>query len=293
MALVSTTSRGKDLRGCLVAIRATRASLRTAEQRVADYVLEHSGEVVHSSVSEVAQASGTSEATVVRLCRALGYRGFPEMKLVLARDLARQEEPGEEGGAVLTAADGVDVVARRVFEAGMQALIDTMELQQASHLEHAVALLAAARRIVFCGVGDSGLVVQAAAHSFQLIGLEAQAQSDPQLQRIAVCHLGPGDAVVGIAYLGTAPEVVAALRIAAAAGAATIGLTSQAGSPLGRTASVTLLVAGPEIRVVDQPIAPHGATLALIDALFAAVALRRQEDTTRALARVAQARQDF
>src|SRR5262249_13675685 len=153
-ALMSTTGRGKDLRGCLVAIRATRASLRAAEQRVADYVLEHPGDVIHSSVTEVAQACGTSEATVVRFCRSLGYRGFPEMKMVLTPDLARMDEQVDPAVA-LSPDDSVDVIARYVFQCNVQALVDTMELQQASALERAVAALAAAGRIVLCGVGGS------------------------------------------------------------------------------------------------------------------------------------------
>ncbi len=288
MALVSTTGRGKDLRGCLVAIRATRTSLRAAEQRVADYVLEHPGDVVHSSVTEVAQACGTSEATVVRLCRSLGYRGFPEMKTVLTRDLARLDEQIDPAVA-LAPDDGVDAIARYVFQANVQALVDTMELQQASALERAVAALASAGRIVMCGVGGSASIVLAAEHKFQLIGLEAQAYSDPHMQRIAVCRLVEGDVALGISHSGEAPDVVRALTLAREHGATTICVTNYAHSALWQVATVPLCTASAEIDITGNSVASRLAQVGLMDALFVAVALRRHAASTAILAQIAQA----
>jgi DNA-binding MurR/RpiR family transcriptional regulator len=56
---------------------------------VADFVLANAERVMHMSVSEAACDVGVGEATVVRFCRALGYRGYQEFKLRLARAGAR------------------------------------------------------------------------------------------------------------------------------------------------------------------------------------------------------------
>lgn len=288
MALMSTTSRGKDLRGCLVAIRATRGSLRAAEQRVADHVLEQPGDVIHSSVSEVARAAGTSDATVVRFCRALGYRGFPEMKMVLTRDLARQDEQVDRAVA-LAPDDSVAAIARYVFQCNIQALMDTMELQQASELERAVAALAQAGRIMLCGVGGSAPIALEAAHKLQLIGLDAQAYSDPHMQRIAMCRLAAGDVALGISHSGEAPDVVRALALAGERGATTIGITNYAYSSLSRIVTIPLCTASAEIGITGSSVASRLAQVGLIDALFLAVALRRHAASVESLARITQA----
>lgn len=285
---MSTGSRGKDLRGALVTIRAARASLRASEQRVADYVLEHAGDVVHNSVTALARDSGTSEATIMRFCRALGYRGFPELKMVLTRDLARQDGQLEAAERV-TADDDVDAVARHVFQALLQALVDTMELQQVSELARAAAALAGAGRIILCGIGGAAAVTGAAAHKFGLIGLQAQALGDTALQRVAACQLGPGDVAVGVSHSGETREVGEAIALAAAAGAITIGITHRAGSPLSQAASIVLYTAGADISIGDQPVASHLAEMALVDALFVAVALRRSPQSVQALRHVAEA----
>ena len=56
-------------------IRQMYEELFSAEKKVAKYILENRQEVVMLSVSELAHKSGASEATVVRMCKHLGYDG--------------------------------------------------------------------------------------------------------------------------------------------------------------------------------------------------------------------------
>src|ERR1035441_6898182 len=73
--------------GSFVRIQGTYSSLRTAEQRVADFILKHPDELIYLTVTELAEKTITSESTVVRLCQKIGYKGYQEFKIVLARDL--------------------------------------------------------------------------------------------------------------------------------------------------------------------------------------------------------------
>ena len=50
------------------------------QARLADFILQHADEVVFMTVAQLAEVSGVSEATVVRLAQTLGFEGFPEMK---------------------------------------------------------------------------------------------------------------------------------------------------------------------------------------------------------------------
>src|SRR5699024_3235325 len=64
---------------------------------VADYILEHPEQAVSANVSELAEFSGVSDATVIRMCKHLGYQGFYQMKLSLARDLGQHQLVGYRG----------------------------------------------------------------------------------------------------------------------------------------------------------------------------------------------------
>ncbi|KAF0964355.1 MurR/RpiR family transcriptional regulator [Rhodococcus sp. T7] len=66
-------------------LRTGLATLGPGEQRVARAVFAEPAAVVELSTAELAAASGTSPATVVRACQRLGFRGFQHLRLELTR----------------------------------------------------------------------------------------------------------------------------------------------------------------------------------------------------------------
>lgn len=77
-------------------IRRYYKTLYAAEAKVADFILNHPQQAVEANVSETAELSGVSVATVVRCCKRIGYAGFYQMKIQLANDMRRMENQGEE-----------------------------------------------------------------------------------------------------------------------------------------------------------------------------------------------------
>ena len=57
--------------------------------RVAQYVLTNPEKVVHQSLVEVSQHSGSGQASVIRLAQSLGLDGYGAFKLALNTELSR------------------------------------------------------------------------------------------------------------------------------------------------------------------------------------------------------------
>ncbi|MDH4268670.1 MAG: MurR/RpiR family transcriptional regulator, partial [Deltaproteobacteria bacterium] len=76
--------------GVLQVIQGYLEDLRNSEKKVAQYVLTRPAKVIYQSISELAENAGTSEPTVIRFCRALGFSGFQDLKIQLAQDLVPQ-----------------------------------------------------------------------------------------------------------------------------------------------------------------------------------------------------------
>lgn len=62
-------------------------NLTKAEQKVADYVLRQPQSMLNMTLARLAQASGTSNAAVIRLSQKIGYDGFSEFKFSMNRYL--------------------------------------------------------------------------------------------------------------------------------------------------------------------------------------------------------------
>jgi len=247
-----------------------RESLSPAEAKVAAVVLSAPGWVLGSALAAVAARAGVSEPTVIRFCRSLGLDGYPALRLRLAESLA-------QGAALLyrdvDAGDSAADLAVKIFERSARTLTDVRSQLSPARLESAIALLAAARRIEFYGLGSSGIVAADARHKFFRLGLHAVAYADAHLHGMAATMLGERDVVVAISSTGRTIDLIASVEIALEAGAAVIALAPP-GSPLAARASVAIEFAVDEDPDVYSPMTTRLAQLAVIDVLSVGVALR-------------------
>ena len=182
---------------------------------MAEYVLAHPDEVVNLSVTELAQKSSVSDATIVKFSQRIGYSGYQQFKIMLSRELAR---PPQANYGELDPDDDMPKVKAKVISMNMRALEQTLHTLSDAELERAVEALCAAPVIHIYGVGASGFVALDAEHKFLRINRRCHAFIDNHVQRAMATLLGPGDVAIGISNSGFTQDIVSALRIAREAG---------------------------------------------------------------------------
>ncbi|WP_458125721.1 MurR/RpiR family transcriptional regulator [Paenibacillus sp. Z3-2] len=60
------------------------SQLTAQEKHIVDYILNNPEVVFDSTAHELAQQTYTSSSTIVRLCKKLGTKGYPDFQLKLA-----------------------------------------------------------------------------------------------------------------------------------------------------------------------------------------------------------------
>jgi DNA-binding MurR/RpiR family transcriptional regulator len=271
--------------GCFVRIEGTYASLRTAEQRVADFILGHAEELIYLTVTELAERTQTSESTVVRLCQKIGYKGYQEFKIMLARDLVGPTETVYEQ---IAPTDSLEVLKAKVFQANAQALKDTIEVLSDAELRRAVDALSAARKIEIYGIGGSGPLAFDAYHKFMKLGVPAVWLNDSDLMAMSSSLLGSGDVALGISHTGASRDVCDAMEHAQTAGATTICITHRATSPITKVSNIRLFTAAKETAFGSDATSSRIAQLSIIDVLYAGIANQNYE---RSLSRIQKTRE--
>jgi RpiR family carbohydrate utilization transcriptional regulator len=272
--------------GCLGRIRSALAGLKPAERAVADFVLGSGERVMHMSVSETARDVGVGEATVIRFCRALGYRGYQEFKLRLAQDLV---EPVAFIHENITFADKSADIATKVFQTNLRAVEETQRALDPAMIEVAAKAIAASRRVDIYGVGYSYFSALDAKLKFARFGLTADAFGDPHLQVMSAVALRSGDVAIGISHSGSTRDVVEALVPARKAGATTVAITNFNPSPLTRTADIVLLTASHESPLGGEVLTSRIAQLCVLDVLSVAVAVQLGERVLKLIERTSEA----
>ena len=60
--------------------------LTKSENKLANYIAAHTERVIYDTIKSLGKATNTGDATIVRLCKKLGYSGFSDLKIALAQD---------------------------------------------------------------------------------------------------------------------------------------------------------------------------------------------------------------
>jgi DNA-binding MurR/RpiR family transcriptional regulator len=268
----------------LVRIRSLLPGLARAEQRVARVVLDEPAAVAHRSITEVADAAGTSETTVTRFCKAIGVSGYPELRIALAADTARSAARSDRdlGGDIAPSDDLRQVVAKVAF-ADARAVEETAEQLDAEVLGRVVDAMAHAGRVDVYGVGASAFVASDLQQKLHRIGRVCFAWSDTHIALTSAAVLQPGDVAIGISHTGATVDTVEPLRMAAERGATTVALTNFPRSPITEVAEHVLTTAARETTFRSGAMASRIAQLTVIDCLFIGVAQQHLDSARAAL----------
>lgn len=253
----------------LTKIQGLLGDLSAAEQRVANWVINHPRQSTESTLAEIARHAGVSEPTVVRFCRSVGVSGFRELTLRLAEALSRPETYLHQDVAVDDS--NADAVTK-VFDASIRTLVDTRAQLVGQPFDEAVQLMAEARQLNFIGMGASGYVARDAAHKFFRLGIPCSAFTDiPSILQFASITQ-PGDVLLFVSTLGGWQEMIRAAGLARDRGASVIALT-RPGCELSEQATLLFPCEPAEDTSVFTPMTSRLAQLALLDALLVTLAL--------------------
>jgi DNA-binding MurR/RpiR family transcriptional regulator len=269
--------------GVLITIRSLLPNLAPVERRVAQAVLDDPAGVAWLNISELASSCGTSATSVVRFCRAIGMRGYPELRLALAGAVAHDDNASVAASAEIDPDDDAATIAKKVAYADAKAVTDTASHLDIPTLERAVRALAVAQRIDVFGVGASGFVALDLQVKLQRIGKPAFAWTDPHMA-ISVASLRQrGDVAIGLSHTGTTVDTIDVLREARDHGATTIAVTNFPWSPITEVADFVLLTAARETAFRSGAMTSRIAQLTIIDCLFITLAQQDLAGTRAAL----------
>lgn len=214
-------------------------------------MLDRAEEVVGWSTAELAEAAGTSPATVIRACQSLGYRGFQHLRLELARSAPH-------------AADDRGLSPTNTFDDAVAAIRLVQERIDLDSVDRLARRIDEAERVLLVSNGFSGPPLQDFGMRLSTLGRPNEAPVDALAQQFAAHTLGPGDLCMALSYSGANVQTLHACQAASDRGAAVAVLTSYARSPIAKLCDL-VIATGPSERAhsVDPFLARIGHTVVL------------------------------
>ena len=241
-----------------------------SEQKIHHYLTANKTRVLYLSLTELCEASGVAEATVLRFFRKLEYKGFQDFKYSLAQELAMEKAPSDEGTYM-------DKIRNNM----VQAVEESADLIDENELNQAIQVIADKENIVIFGVGSSGIAGLDMQSRLLRIGRQANAVIDPHFQVMLASSLNDKSVVIAISISGGTKDIVDSVKIAKEKGATIIVLTNYLKSPLSQYADHILLGSAKENPLDSGSLVSKMAQLFLIDVLCTGVAVKDVEEAEK------------
>ena len=244
-------------------------SLTPSSKRIADYVMSNATQVSKHSIAELSQIVNAGDATIIRFCRTLGFKGYQDFKMELAIEVSNlQGREKEIFDTNVTAEDNAEVIGHKLQSTIESVLAETMNLLNFQSLESVAEALKDAKAIYFFGVGSSGLTAESAKHKFMRIGLNVDAFTNNHFMYIKSSLMQPGDFAVGLSHSGNSVETTKALRLAKENGAMTIAITHNPRSDITKYSDYVLVNGNRQGQLQGDSIGTKISQLFVLDLIY-------------------------
>jgi len=255
--------------------------LRPAEAQVVNYFREHREEVMVAPAIVLASRIGTSDASVIRAVKALGYRSLDDLRQNLAAEIRQDLSPASRLSRTLgEMSRDADSPLDMVLAIHVKGLEDLKRDVSPSLFRSAVKQIATAARVAVFGLGPSSAMADYLSIQLNRFGVDSFSLTHTGLLLAdELRRLKKGDLVIILAYSRVYPELEALLGRATILGLSTILVSDTLGNTLRKRIDLVLPV---ERGRTDQ-LSMHTTTLALFEALLVGIAAERPAETMASL----------
>ena len=202
------------------------------EKKIANYIMKDHAGVINMTIGELADACGTSVATVSRFCRKCGVDGFHQLKIMLAKEMADSGTGMPVSNHISRTQIGQSL--QNILANKIEEIRQTISLIDEKQLNTILDYIKSARIVQFVAVGNTIPVALDGAFKFNEIGIKAAAGTIWETQLAFSLSLGRDDVMIAVSNSGESRRIVKMVRQAKENNVVTIGITNNPNSTVGK-----------------------------------------------------------
>jgi DNA-binding MurR/RpiR family transcriptional regulator len=259
------------------------SSLTQSQKTLMQYILAHEEEAIFLNIEKLADKVKVSEATVVRLCKVLGFKGFPQFqkelrllfrsKLTTTSRLEYTVQKGTNEGDILF----------KILQNDMNNIAETMKDTSVHEFREFVKAIDSAQRIVIIGLRSVYSLATFLGVALEFLQKEVWVV-EPGIGDLwdRLLRLRKEDLVIAISFPRYTRVTVEAFKFAKLQGVKTLAITDSPLSPLAQHADHVLTAR----YKMNSFIESFTAAFSLINAIVTAVGISNKKKTLKSLQRL-------
>lgn len=133
----------------LIKLLQEKEQFSNAETTIADYLLANFRTLPSMSTRQLAQATYSSSAAIVRFCQKLGFGGYTEFRVKFLAEMMRYIESPQHGELKVSDRDSVQAILNKVLTIEVEALKEANNMLEPAIFMRALHLLSKTTHIDF------------------------------------------------------------------------------------------------------------------------------------------------
>ncbi|AOT69289.1 MurR/RpiR family transcriptional regulator [Geosporobacter ferrireducens] len=197
-----------------------------SENEISQYVINNTESVISSTITTIAKETNTSEASINRFCKKMGYKGFNSFKIALMQEnfynnMKQQNTYNANEGLI----ESITADYR-------QMLINTSAMMSEENIIEAVEYIKSAKNIHIFALSNSAFLASELEFKLRVLGISAKAHTDVFDMHISAINISPKDVAIIIAPTILMRDIYQCLTTCHEKGAKIISISSYDSSKL-------------------------------------------------------------
>jgi len=251
------------------------------DKKIAEYFLHNKEKAALMTTNDLAKATATSTAAIIRFAQKHGYSGISDFKIDLVSDNIKKPKLLYKP---ITKADSMQDLIDKSFISNNQTITKTYQLIDASSLQKAISILNKADKIYLLGLGDSALACNDFMNKLARIDKRVVKYSEFHIQMASLSYASENDCVVAISSSGETKDIIKACNYAKQAHAKIIAITQFNQNSLSKLADIDLYIPSIELEARLGPISSRLSALIVTDLLYLGIAKNNVDEVKKRLA---------
>ncbi|MDR1899661.1 MAG: MurR/RpiR family transcriptional regulator [Treponema sp.] len=216
-------------------IKTYYADMFAAEKKAADFIIDNPDRAVMMNVSELSRLSNVSDATVLRMCKRIGYEGYYQMKIKLSNDLGKNQ--------FLKLKDGMPKPesAKELFQLFALNILKAAESLDTNALAASAELIRQAGMVHIAAVGNTSPMACYFGFRLSRFGIRTSYSNAPEYFLNSISLAGETDVLIAVSHSGMSKQVIQAMELGKEKNLKSVAVTGFEHSPISAMADYHLL----------------------------------------------------
>jgi len=262
----------------LLMIKSLQSTFTINEKKLSEFIINNFNSVCDMTAKDLGNASKTSPAAIIRFSQKLGFSGYKEFQIEIAKSIKNDINNEENIYEQITTNDSTETIMSKVVNEHINAIKNTEFIIKTDIIDEAVEAISNANCIYLFGIGSSYIVALDFEYKLVRINLPTSLHSDYHLQLVAASNINKNDVAIAISNSGKTKETYNSIMLAKERGAKTISITRLGKNPISDITDININTIEIEQSLRIGAISSRIAQLTVVDMLFMCLTKKKYDE---------------